>query len=132
MPLPIERRIYPLEGYASTILERVKGNDAALITQASLTAVTYTTYDLSTGLQVETGTVTISAAVSDTLQTGDSRWEDEAVKGDTEGFNFEFSVPGTAWPIGGRDYRLKFNFDPVTGDDFAVIFRVTARQTDGD
>lgn len=132
MPVPIARQVYVWEDAAATFLARIKGDSGAFITQASLTGITYKVYDRSDGSAVTTGTVTVSSAVFDALQTSDARWEDEATKGDTTGFNFEFQVPGTAFPKGDIDYQVEFWFDPVTGEDFAVVFApVTSRNTYG-
>ncbi len=127
----VENSVLVWEGFGATALARIKGADGANITQASLTGITCTVYDLSDGSTVVTPTVVVADSVFDTLQTGDARWED-AKGGDLTGFNFEFALPDTAFPVGGQEYRVTFAFDPVTGADFPLVYLATAKETDGD
>lgn len=105
-------------------LARVVGNAGTAITQASLTAITAKVFDLDSttpDTAVATPTVTISSAVFDTLQT-DDRWD-----ADDTGYNFKFEVAASAFSTGGRRYRIEFLFDPTSGENFWVVFEVTAR-----
>ena len=76
-----------------------------------------------------TPTVTVSSAVHDTLQknSDDARWPDT----DTTGFNFEFVLVPADIPTGGKVYRVEFRFDPVTGQDFSIVWDVTTKKLRG-
>jgi len=98
------------------IMARIEGWDGALITQATLTTITYYVYDLETKEQVATDTLTIASVVYDTAQT-DSGWPY------SDGFNFATILPATCFPNGGRDYRVEVIFDPATGEDFPAVWK---------
>lgn len=102
-----------------TPIARVKNGAGTLITQASLTSITYYAYDTGTATQTGTGTLTISSVVFDTLQTG-SNWTVDGT-----GYNFLATIPGTCFPDGGKVYRVEIVFNPVSGSDFTLSYDVT-------
>jgi hypothetical protein len=106
------------EGVPLTVMHRVQGNAGSNITQASLTAITCTVYDVDDAMAVvNSPAVVIANAVFDTLQTTalDPRWT-----ADSTGYNFRFTLPAASFPLG-RRYLVKFTFDPVSGEDFLVL-----------
>ena len=110
------------EDASCTVFARIRGNTGAYVTQASLTSIACKVFDLdNANTQVSAPTVTISSAVFDTLQTSsnDVRWTI-----DTTGFNFRFTVPASAFPLGERNYRVEVVFTPTSGDVFAVVYTV--------
>ncbi len=121
MPAPEIYKATAWEDGSIWLAARIRGNDGSYITQSSLTAITCTVYDGETS--VTTPTVTVSTAVNDTLQTNtnDARWP----ASDTLGFNFSHVMVATDLPNGGKVYRVEFVFDPVTGEDFPIVWDVS-------
>ena len=104
-------------------MARVKGNDAALVTQGDLSSIAYSVYDLDAPSEdPETGTLTIALVVFDTLQT-DARWTKDAT-----GYNFRWDVSPTLLATGGHRYRFEVKFTPTTGDPFHLVGIITASQ----
>lgn len=103
-----------------------------LITQASLSSITYSVYDLTAEESLGTGTVTISTSVYDALQQDDPGWTKDnaylAAAGLTPdgawGFNFAFTLPASLNPYtvssDGTAHRLHVDiiFTPVSGDAY--------------
>ena len=113
------------EDSGPTFMARVKGNDGAYITQASLTAITWKVYDSDSATPntaIANGTCTVASSVFDTLQTGDP-WSK-----DSTGYNFKYTMAATSVPTGGHNYVVEFSFDPKTGDDFPVVYYVSVRR----
>lgn len=112
------------EDGGATCMARVVGNNGANITQATINAATFKVFDLSElpGKQTGTGTLTVADVVFDTLQT-DARWTV-----DSTGYNFRHTVPASAFPLGGRKYRVEYLFDPTSGEDFFVAFDITVTE----
>lgn len=111
------------EDGGAALMARVVGNDAANVTQASLSAITQYAYDTTNAptTDVGVGTLTIANVIFDTLQT-DDRWTV-----DSTGYNFRHDVPATVFATGGGVYRVEYKFEPASGDNFYVVFQVTAK-----
>ena len=111
----------------SGFLARVVGQSGSNVTQASLTSVTYSVYNLETDTYVLGGTLDISNSIYDTLKTAQNTtgfsnlWTRDAT-----GYNFRANISKSAFPDGERAYLVRFLFDPVTGEDFPLVFRVDA------
>lgn len=90
------------------------------VVQADISSIAYSVFDLVTRTaDVISGTsLTVSAVIFDTLQT-DARWST-----DSTGYNFRWTVPATAFPTGGRSYRVEFKFTPASGQVFFVSYEV--------
>lgn len=113
------------EDGGATLMARVLGQSGSAITQASLTAITCKIFDLNSATPdtaVATPTITISDVVFDTLQT-DARWSFDVV-----GYCFRHSPSASTFSSGDHRYRVEYKFDPVSGDDFFVVFEFLAKQ----
>ena len=115
------------EDSGASLMARVVGQDAANITQASLTGIAYKTFDLdglTPGTAIDSGALVVADVVFDTLQTSDSRWTL-----DSTGFNFLDTTAAAAanLPTGDHRYRVEYVFDPASGENFTVVFSLYAR-----
>ena len=115
------------EDSGATLMARVVGQDAANVTQASLTSIAYKVFDLdglTPGTATATGTLVVADTIFDTLQTSDSRWTI-----DSTGFNFLDVVAGAAANLatGDHRYRIEYVFTPASGQVFTAVFSLYAR-----
>ena len=65
-------------GSGATLMARLRGNAGQLVTQASLTSISYTVTDLTAGTVSSPVTVSVAACVFDNLQQGDPRWSKDS------------------------------------------------------
>jgi len=98
------------------LMARVLGNNGTAITQASISSIRLTSFQMPGGEQAYTAPLTVSTVVFNTLQTSDPRWTD-----DTTGYNFAATVPAAAFPVGDVSYRVEAVLTPVSGDPIAVV-----------
>lgn len=104
------------------IMARIVGNDAANIVQADITSITLDVYDQSSDTQTVTDeALTVASVVFDTLQT-DARWTVDAT-----GYNFRHTAEAAKFPTGGSRYRLEYNFNPASGENFIMVAEITAK-----
>ena len=116
MPKPATvHRATVWEDSGLSIMDRVYGPTAALITQAALTSITATLF--LAGVQVQQSTLTIATVVFDTLQT-DARWTLDAT-----GYNFRHDIAAAWFAVPGK-YRMEYKFDPVTGEDWHDVWAI--------
>lgn len=90
------------------------------VKRADLTSITRYVYDLSSstpGAAILTTTLTVSTVIEDTPVTNRQIA--------TFDYNFRDNVPKTAFPDGGRTYRIEYVFRPTSGADyeFPVVFQ---------
>ena len=110
------------EDGAVVLMRRIQNASGTNITQASLTGITYSVWEEGNATAIVTSTaVTVADVIFDTLQTP-SIWTE-----DTTGYNFRHDVASTCMPTGNRWYRFEYSFDPTSGQDFKVVFRVWAK-----
>lgn len=112
------------EDSGATLMARVVGNDAADLQQADVTGISYKIFDLDSatpGTATATGTCVVATVIKDTLQT-DDRWTV-----DSTGYNFIEATAASLWPTGDHRYRIEYIFDPVSGEDFPVVFELSVR-----
>ena len=88
------------------ILARITGTDGDPLQQADLTSITYRIRPRDRSEADRTGTLTISAVIFDTLQTGD--WDTGK---DASGYNFRWDTNGTLFPLP-KDYEVFVYFNP--------------------
>ena len=113
-------------------LAQIVGNDNANITQASVSAIAYTIWELDeddedarTAVTGHTAVaLTIASVVYDTLQTG-SKWTHDAT-----GYNFAYTPvisTSAAFAKAGEDkYLIEYSFTPADGGQvFKVGFKVS-------
>ena len=116
-------QIFPatfIEDQGWTALARIENPSGSLITQATLSTITYQVYDATTERSSGATALTISSVVFDTLQgtsLSDSRW---AI--DSTGYNFRAELPASVFPSDGKDYRVEFKFTPTSGAAFYLLF----------
>jgi hypothetical protein len=84
------------------LLARLRGG-GALLTQASLTSISYTVSDVTLGTTLGTGTFTVASSIFDVLQQTDPRWTaDSAAQPGADGafgYNFLAVLPATLFPL---------------------------------
>lgn len=119
--------VHEFSGWEDTpvaLMARVTGEDAALITQASIDSITIDVYRMvgSSAVAVGTqGSLTVADVVFDTLQT-DSRWTE-----DSTGYNFRYTVPAARFATAGR-HRIEFWFTGADGSVFPLVFEGPVRE----
>lgn len=106
------------------IMACIRGAADALVTQASITSISYLVKQYSsaddardnangTTITSLTSAGSVSSLIYDTLQTG-SGWSGP----EGTGFNFRMPLPVASFPTGGKWYVVEVWVDPVSGDDF--------------
>ena len=119
MPIPEPIIGVAIEDGGATLLARVVGNDAANITQVSLSSITYKVFKKGTTVNIaENSPLTIADVVFDTLQT-DAVWTK-----DSTGYNFKVATDVLELPDGNQIYVFEFKFTPTTGQAFYVLFEI--------
>lgn len=110
-----------------TLLARIVGNDGELVTQASITSIAYTVWDLTTDESVATSTsLTVATVVFDSLQT-DAVWTkdtaDEPGPDDRAGYNFKATIPAATITPDGDRFQIDVKFTPASGQPFVLTFQ---------
>lgn len=120
---PIEGKVW--EDGGAFFMARVTGRDAANITQATISSITYKVFDIKDlpGSEKTSGTLTVSDVVFNTLQT-DNRWSK-----DSTGYNFRHEMPASTFADGDRFYQVEYLFTPSTGEKFYLVFKIEAKET---
>jgi len=120
---PLQFDVFEDGGFS--IMARVVGQDAARITQASLTSISYSTFDRDSDTPdtaiIDATALTVANVVFDTLLT-DDRWTVDGT-----GYNFRHDVAATAVPTGGHCYRFEYLFTPSSGEAFWLVAEINAR-----
>jgi hypothetical protein len=117
-------------GCGVTLMDRIQGNGATNITQASITSIAYTVTSYGSETEAEeasNGTAVIASSpltktsvVFDTLQTA-APWDSTA---DSTGYNFRYDSPAADRPTGHKWHRFDIVFTPASGAKFAVVWIV--------
>jgi hypothetical protein len=122
-----------------TLLARIRGVNGAYITQASVVQITWTVLDVTAGVTLGTGSFTTTAAIYDSLQQQDPRWErDTAANPGPDGawgYNFAATLPASLFPATllaapdplaggaqGHEVHCEVVFTPVQGQPFRLLF----------
>lgn len=119
MTAPITRAAM-FEDSSSTFMCRMLASDGSAAQQADVTSIAYSVYDRTGGAVVISGTLTVSSVVFDTLQTG-APWTL-----DSTGYNFKATLAATAYPTGGRLYRVEFKWTFADGTVGFDVYDVKA------
>jgi hypothetical protein len=105
-----------------SLMARIKGQTGSNITQASISTITATFYNIDDeDAPVAIGSpasLTVASVVFDTLQT-DSRWTKDAT-----GYNFRYDVPATRTGTPCK-MRVEIKFVPTTGEPFHDVWEGT-------
>lgn len=128
-------------GSGVTIMARIRGVNGSLITQASLSTITYAIRDLTDGATDSTGSLTISSVVFDSLQQASDRWTISSAdtphqKDKSYGYNFlaEFAASlftdfdvGAASPydVTPHVFEIDIKFTPASGQPFVLAAKFT-------
>lgn len=107
-------RIETHEDGGAYLMRRVTGNAGANIVQADISSIAYRVTDLEDASEVDSGSLTVSAVIFDTLQT-DSRWTK-----DTTGYNFGWQTLATQRPTGGKVNQIEVTLNPVSGEPIQI------------
>lgn len=106
-------------------MARIRNSAGALLTQASVSALSVVVTDTVAGTSA-TLTPVISATVFDALQQGDARWQIDSASNPGEdgswGFNFAYVVPAANLPAATL-YQCDAVFTTVSGEPFRAVFR---------
>lgn len=126
-----------IEDNPKTLMDRIQSIAGTNITQATITGITYQTFEYASQSDAEqdingteigaSATLTVADVVFDTPQTT-APWDTTL---DSVGFNFKFTVPAARFPTGGKWIVVEPRFDPSSGDDFngtIWIIEVLARR----
>ena len=116
-----------VEDVSTTCMARITDTSGSAITQASVSSIAYSVFDLTSGAPdtaTSTGTPTVADALYDTLQT-DTAWT--AAGGDSTGYNFRYVLPASAVPDGGHLYLVEYWITPTTGDPFPIRYKLLAQ-----
>lgn len=99
-----------------TLLARLQDAHSNDVLAEYVTSVAVKVFDKTLGTQTYTTTPTVSTVIFDTIQE-DARWTVDGI-----GYNFAFTVPGSALPTGGTTYRVEILITPASGDPFFVLY----------
>lgn len=121
-----------------TLMARILGNAGTPITQASLSAITYTVRDITGQTTIAQDTaLTISSVVYDSLQQSDPRWDldDSSNPGadNAWGYNFLAVIPAADFAsytvnadtseVTPHRYQVDVEFTPTSGQKFVQAFQ---------
>ena len=117
---------------SATMLARVVGKDFSgstvtgegkQVQQADLSTITCAVYILSDETTaIITPAITISAVIFNALQTP-AIWTGTV---DATGYNFDHTLPITAFPTGAKRYRVEYKFTTTGSTTFTLAFEVDA------
>lgn len=117
MPSVYGAEIY--EDGTPVILARITGAANTALTQGSVSAIAYTITDTSTSTVIDSGTLTISNVIYNSLQT-DAVWTHDAT-----GYNFKWSPSASSFPTGGVTYAVELQITATGGEKIQVPFSLT-------
>ena len=111
------------EDSGASLMSRMLGTDAAVVTQADITSIALNIFDVTDSANpVADGsnpvTVTVADVIFDTLQT-DARWSK-----DSTGYNFRYDTLATQVPTGATVVRFEFEITPASGQVFFDVYEV--------
>ncbi len=115
---------------SAVFMARVVNASGQTINQASVSAIEYTVYELTTddpsGLSAVTGHTGVALTVGDVIY--DTLRDDDAWTVDTEGYNFRHELDVStdeAFSEAGKVYQVRYKLTPVTGQK--IVFRFQLR-----
>jgi len=128
-----------------TLLARIRGQDGRLITQASLSSITFTVRDVTTSTTITSAqALTISSVIFDSLQQSDPRWDkddaDNLGSDGSHGYNFRATIPASNFTavdvdsdpvppapdrVTAHRFQCDVKFTPASGEAFFQPFSFT-------
>ena len=115
---------------SALLMARVVNASGQTLNQASVSALEYTVYELTTdnpsGLVAVTGHTGVVLTVSDVIY--DSLQNNDAWTVDTEGYNFRHELDvstNEAFSEAGKVYQVRYELTPITGQK--IVFRFQLR-----
>ncbi len=112
------------------LMARILGANRQAITQATLTSITYTVTDITTGLAIATAqALTIGNVVFDNLVKTDPTWDADSqdnpsLEDGLWGYNFKTTIPALSLVPSGDRFQVDIVFTPTTGERFTVSVSV--------
>lgn len=103
-----------------TMMARAVGNNISNLTQSTVSSITYRVSNEVGDVTVDSGSLTASAVIFNTLQT-DDRWTF-----DSTGYNFRYAMNKNQLPEAGV-FIATFMIVPTTGEQFPIVFRLDAQ-----
>lgn len=133
-----QRGIYTgivVAGSGVSLLARLLGNDGNLLTQASLSSIAYSVYNVTDSASGGAGTLTVSSVIFDSLQQSDRRWRVDSIDrpgvDGRYGYNFAATLAASLFTSGGDVHQVDVTFTPASGEPFVVVWRFTPVETFG-
>lgn len=130
MPIAADIKAKVFRNGSAMLLARIVNASGQHLNQASVTAVEYTVYELTTGdpsgLSAVTGHTGVALTVGDVVY--DDLQNDESWTVDEQGFNFRHEIDvsaNEAFPNAGKVYQVRYELTPVTGQK--TVFRFQLR-----
>ncbi len=123
--MPSTATVYQLktmEDSGCSIMARVRLPSAAYITQSAISTVTVSYRRTDVTGAITTTSLTVSAVVFDTLQTGNFWTKDPT------GYNFKWDASASIFTAGNGKYAVTFLFTPASGAAFKVPCEVTVQK----
>ena len=114
-----------IEGTSQTFLDQVRTALDIFATADDVTAISVTTFDLSSGERTATTSISPADAILDEPSTGYG-WS-----ADDKGFNARIVVPGTHYPAGGTTYRTEIRYEYVSGDPTRRLYELQSIEVYG-
>lgn len=112
MSIVVPESFDAVQGAGAYLMARVEGTDGTNLQQSDIDNIVYSTFDLSDpSTAVVDGTaLTVSSVIFDSLQTSDTRWDE-----DSTGYNFGWSSPASLYPTGKRRVRVQVKITETGG-----------------
>lgn len=128
-----------LAGSGVTLMARIAGVAGNLLTQASVSSISYQVTNLTLGQVAGSGTLTVSQVVFNSLVQNDPRWTaDSASQPGADGlwgYNFLTTLPASIFPVSSvvsppplvaaapQTYQVDIVFTPTSGQPFRVSYQ---------
>lgn len=113
------------EDGGALLLARVEDWDGNLLTQVACTGIAYKVFNVDNNNAVTgSGSLVVATVVFDTEQSG-GNWPH------ADGYNFKAMFAATCFPTGGHRYVAEVIVDPVSGEDFAIVWHLQAHNLRG-
>lgn len=108
------------EDSGALLMARILGNAGTAITQASISSIALSIFNMTVDITTASATATpvIATVVFDTYQTG-GPWTADDI-----GYNFLYTATAAQLAVGASLYRYEFLFTPASGQVFHVGYEL--------